>query len=251
MLARLRPSPAMIVALIALFVALGGSTYAAIKLPKGSVGSKQLRKNAVTSKKIKNGQVKGADIASGAVTGAKIKDGSLGGGDVAESALGKVPAAGNADTLGGLPAGAFAREGVFRQIPLRTLGRGTSDGETPIFSAGPFTVTVACFSADGKAQLRARVQSSVGRSSALGLVDVGQGTEGIDLGPDDPASKRIFLFRNSGGESSFWFSQGAVTVFAPDGRGAQISLYADYNFPVQPGGGTSGGCRFAGSAVVY
>jgi hypothetical protein len=47
-LRRLRPSPAMVVASIALTVALGGTSYAAIRLPKNSVGTKQLRKNAVT-----------------------------------------------------------------------------------------------------------------------------------------------------------------------------------------------------------
>ena len=37
-----RPSPAMIVALAALFVALGGTSYAAFSLPKNSVGSAQM-----------------------------------------------------------------------------------------------------------------------------------------------------------------------------------------------------------------
>ena len=39
---RLRPSPAMVVAFIALFVAIGGSSYAVTRLPAKSVGSKQL-----------------------------------------------------------------------------------------------------------------------------------------------------------------------------------------------------------------
>src|SRR3954464_15689197 len=53
-----RPSPAMVVALIALFVALGGGAYAAFKLPKGSVGSKQLKKHAVTPPKLAKSTVK-------------------------------------------------------------------------------------------------------------------------------------------------------------------------------------------------
>jgi hypothetical protein len=67
------------IALLALFVALSGTTYAAanVVLPKNSVGAKQLKKNAVTTPKIKNH----------AVTGAKIK----------LSSLGKVPSAANAD----------------------------------------------------------------------------------------------------------------------------------------------------------
>ena len=46
-----------IVGYIALFVALGGTSYAAMSLPAGSVGTKQLRNSAVTSKKIANGAI--------------------------------------------------------------------------------------------------------------------------------------------------------------------------------------------------
>jgi hypothetical protein len=53
LLARLRPSPAMVVGCIALGVALGGTSVAAIQaLPKNSVGTKQLKNGAVTKKKI-------------------------------------------------------------------------------------------------------------------------------------------------------------------------------------------------------
>jgi hypothetical protein len=57
-----RPSPAMVVALIALLVALGGTGYAAFKLPDHSVGAKQIKKNAVTSIKVKNHSLRGVDI---------------------------------------------------------------------------------------------------------------------------------------------------------------------------------------------
>jgi hypothetical protein len=50
---RLRtPSPAFVVSLIALFVALGGTTYAATRLPANSVGTLQLKNGAVTNKKV-------------------------------------------------------------------------------------------------------------------------------------------------------------------------------------------------------
>jgi hypothetical protein len=65
------------IALIALFIALGGTTFAAANaLPRNSVGTKQLKNNAVTSPKIKNNQVTGADVR--------------------ESSLGTVPSATNA-----------------------------------------------------------------------------------------------------------------------------------------------------------
>lgn len=62
------PSPAFVISLIALFVALGGTGYAAIHLPKNSVGAKQLKKNAVTSTKIKNKAVSAAKINTNGLT---------------------------------------------------------------------------------------------------------------------------------------------------------------------------------------
>jgi hypothetical protein len=56
-----------VVAYAALFVALGGTSYAALKLPDNSVGTAQLRNGSVTSSK----------LAAGAVTGSKVKRGSL------------------------------------------------------------------------------------------------------------------------------------------------------------------------------
>ena len=44
---------ANVMATVALFIALGGASYAAIKLPKNSVGTKQLKKEAVSLSKIK------------------------------------------------------------------------------------------------------------------------------------------------------------------------------------------------------
>src|SRR5215203_5340093 len=44
---------ANVMATIAVFIALGGASYAAIKLPKNSVGTKQLKKEAVSLSKIK------------------------------------------------------------------------------------------------------------------------------------------------------------------------------------------------------
>ena len=67
-----RPSPAMIVALISLFVALGGTSYAVTK-----VGTKQLKNRAVTSAKLRNGAVTTSKLRDGAVTNPKLGDGSV------------------------------------------------------------------------------------------------------------------------------------------------------------------------------
>ena len=49
-----RPSPALVISIVALFVALGGTGYAAVQLPRASVGAKHLKKNSVSSAKVKN-----------------------------------------------------------------------------------------------------------------------------------------------------------------------------------------------------
>ena len=57
-----RLSYANVTATLALFVALGGTSYAAITLPRNSVGSKQIRANAVGTAELKRGAVKSRDI---------------------------------------------------------------------------------------------------------------------------------------------------------------------------------------------
>jgi hypothetical protein len=73
-----RPSAAMLVALTALFVAMGGGAYAAISIPNNSVGSNQLKNSAVTNHKIENGSVGNFKLASGAVGARKIINGAVG-----------------------------------------------------------------------------------------------------------------------------------------------------------------------------
>lgn len=68
---------ANVVASLALFVALGGVSYAALTLPANSVGGKQIRKNAVTGPKVKNSSLSGADIKNSSITGSDVKDKSL------------------------------------------------------------------------------------------------------------------------------------------------------------------------------
>jgi hypothetical protein len=74
---------ANVTSLIALFVALGGSSYAALNLPKGSVGTKQLKRNAVTTQKIKNNAATRSKIAANAVTTGKIANDAVTAGKLA------------------------------------------------------------------------------------------------------------------------------------------------------------------------
>ena len=96
-LRKVRVSPATVIAFVALVIALGGAAYAALKLPKNSVKSKNivngqvkaadLAKNAITAKNLKAGSVTGTALAPNAVDGSKIADGSVGGADIAGDAI--------------------------------------------------------------------------------------------------------------------------------------------------------------------
>jgi hypothetical protein len=80
---RERLTYANVMTALALFLAIGGVSYAATQLPKNAVGSKQLKKNAVT----------GAKIKKQTITAAKVKNGTLTGTQINLAALGTVPTA--------------------------------------------------------------------------------------------------------------------------------------------------------------
>jgi hypothetical protein len=127
-----RPSPALVVACIALAVALGGTSYAAITLPKNSVGTKQLKKNAVTSPKVKNNAITGADVLEGS--------------------LGKVPSATTADSAaptgaaGGALTGSYPNPGLGSgQVRANNLGPlNIRTGSVSIPDTGSGFATATC-----------------------------------------------------------------------------------------------------------
>src|SRR3954452_13698656 len=98
---RLRPSPAMIVACISLFVAVGGVGYAAATIGSGqiknnSVRGKDIRNSTITGKDVKNSGLTGTDVKNSSLAGRDVKNNSLTGSDILESSLGAVPNATNA-----------------------------------------------------------------------------------------------------------------------------------------------------------
>ena len=131
-----RPSPAMIVACIALLVALGGTSVAAVTaLAPGSVGTAQLRANAVTAAKLKNRNVTGAKLARNAVTGAHVLNGSLTRDDFSASSLPAGPAG---------PAGTAGPAGLIGPITVRQAGVAVAGGTPQNGAYDTETVTVNC-----------------------------------------------------------------------------------------------------------
>src|SRR4051794_1408074 len=91
-----RPSPALTVAFIALFVALGGSATAL--RGKNVVKPDDLARNSVGKRAIIKNGVGASEAAAKSVGSSEVIDDSLTGADLLESSLGKVPSATSADT---------------------------------------------------------------------------------------------------------------------------------------------------------
>ena len=60
-------SYANVISSLALFIALGGVSYAAVKLPRNSVGALQIKANAVSGGKVKDGSLTDRDLAPGTI----------------------------------------------------------------------------------------------------------------------------------------------------------------------------------------
>src|SRR4051794_34360460 len=162
----------MAVALLALFVALGGSSYAALR-----IGTKQISNNSVRSVDIKNRTIRGKDIHRRTVRGGNVARRTLSGGnlvrnrvtgtEIRESSLGTVPKASNAsnsNTLQGLGPSAFVPAGKFLTTgSAKKLSKGKS---TTLFTSGPFAVSAACADGGGgTVGLSIAVKSSEANSS--------------------------------------------------------------------------------------
>jgi len=100
------PSPATVIASIALLVALSGTSVAAIsQIPRNSVGSAQLKANSVTNAKLASNAVRSAEVRNGSLLRADFRPGQI--------PVGPVGPQGPAG-----PPGISAREQVSIETPL-------------------------------------------------------------------------------------------------------------------------------------
>jgi hypothetical protein len=139
---------ANVTAVLALFVALGGSSYAAMR-----VGSEEIADNSIRGRDIHRNTIRGTDVRDGDLKSRDIRDNNVTGDDVKESSLASVPSAQDAQTLSGSPASAFVRSNQ-----LVTTGQvKLAHGETKAFASdGPFTWKARC-SDDGGGNTRLTV----------------------------------------------------------------------------------------------
>jgi hypothetical protein len=89
-----RPSPALIVACIALFVALGGTVYAAV----GQIDGKAIKLKSMPGNRLVPDSVPGNRLKAGTIPGNRLERDSITGSQVDAATLGQVPSAVHADT---------------------------------------------------------------------------------------------------------------------------------------------------------
>lgn len=194
-----RPSPALVISLLALFVALGGTGYAALK-------------------------INGKNIINRSVPGSKLKKNSLGGAEIREGKLAKVrrarradraAIAGNAERLGGRPAGSFASSRLYIHRYTET----NRDTKVTVFEDGPFKVILDCSPAFGGGQNRASAGIQIETSAVTRNSISNPGTDTLL-----PAGSTISTVRTpTGNIADAAFRQVGGYVDAGDGRTLDFS----------------------------
>ena len=185
MLRKLRPRSAYdVIALLGLFVALGGTTYAA-----ATIGAANIKDDAVRSRHVKDGEVKNPDLGANAVRSAKVADGSLLKQDFKAGQLPRGPAG----------PGAISFD---RQFPV--------DGKFHNYTVGDFLMRALCDNSLGEADL---VLKPIDGNHAFyawgtGAADGGlahvSGTESVVAGAGNAAELDVVAESTAPGEAIRW-----------------------------------------------
>jgi hypothetical protein len=208
-LKRRRPTPAMVIAFIALLAALSGTALAlpgrntvdSGDLRKGAVKKPDIGRNAVNGSKVGKNSLTGADVRG--LKGADVTDESLTGNDVSESTLGKVPSAAAADT-----AGAVNTVILFGPISLN------EGQQAALFAHGPLSAVARCQDDAAATELNVIVASTE-EGSAFGGDD--------SSGPLAPATPEANRTIEDPGASD---AAGAPALAHSDGYDDQFSMVA-------------------------
>jgi hypothetical protein len=124
------PSPALVISLVALFVSLGGVSYA---VATGSIDSREIKNNTVRTGDIRNNTITGRDIRTATITSGDVRNDTLLGRDILESSLGAVPTATRATTAANVT-------GFVHGAAAQTDGGADKD----LFSLNGFRVFLRC-----------------------------------------------------------------------------------------------------------
>lgn len=251
---RIRLTYANVVSTLALFLALGGVSYAAVKLPANSVGEKQIKKNAVTGKKIKKSTITGSKIKKSTITADKIKNGTLTGADINAGTLGKVPSAARADSAGS----SDQVIAVSKRVAASAAGVSQDDSrqsspEVPLASNGQVSVYGKCYVYSGT--VYAELLEKTAADGALSSLYSGYyyyGGSGY-LNTSTLESQRSIGYATASANYASYLSQyyGVGTLFGPDGNGLnfQFGVWAKQGNVATYGNGAFGPgnvCVFTG-----
>jgi hypothetical protein len=228
---RRRPSPALVISMIALFVSLSGVSYGVAngfidsrEIKNNEIRSLDIRNNQIRTKDLRNNEIRGIDIRNSTVQGRDVALNTLTGDDIAESRLGKVPSATAADTA--TSATTAGSVGTLKIIPPTSVAKGGAP--VALATHGPLTLSGRCTEATGtRAQLFVATtedNSAAGAEPPGGAppatdhpdLDSGQGPQQIAEFPDATTPGR-----------SVDITQ--VFASAPSGKAftGQVAMYAD------------------------
>jgi hypothetical protein len=233
---RRRPSPALVISMIALFVSLSGVSYG---VATGFIDSREIKNNEIRSIDVRNNQVRSIDLRNNEVRGIDIRNSTVQGRDIAlntvtgedlnESTLGKVPSATAADTAtSATTAGGVSTLHIIPRTAVPETAAGVA--LVPLATHGPLTLTGQC--AGGLETIAELFVKTTEDNSASG----GSATEPSAnlvprLNPDlDAADGEITIMALSdpvAGERSVTVAQ--IFASAPSGKAftGQVAMYAD------------------------
>jgi hypothetical protein len=243
---RRRPSPALIIAMIALFVSLSGVAYGVAtgsidsrEIKNNDVRSGDLRNNDIRTKDLRNNEVRGLDIRNSTVQGRDVALNTLTGDDVNESRLGKVPSATTADSATSATSATSAQNaatvgGMSVQKIFAKQSPGVTGG--PIFQTDYFALVGNC--PGGNADLILTGRSGVQANATVHSI-IQNGTASF-TSSNNLATANLNLLGAQGVEGSAY-----ITVSATDGRVATIVVGAQ-NAPAFQGENV---CAFNGTVT--
>jgi hypothetical protein len=195
---------ANVMATVAVFLALGGAAYAATKLPKNSVGTKQIKNNAVTEAKIRNGAIASSKLANGSVGGAQLKPNSITGANVQNGSLTGTQI--NASTLGTVPTATSATK-----AKIATSAENANNSEQ-LGGIGP----TGFIQGSGTIVRGFESTSSPGSSILMTIPNLGEVRVDCFEGKN-----RIAFFPFVSG--SLWFTSGGATGYVSGATGTQLA----------------------------
>lgn len=216
-----RPSPAVIIAFIALLGAWGGPAVA-----QSLIGSKHIKDASIRGRDIRANTITGRHVKN--LTGRDIRPNGLDGSDIDEETLDQVPSAMRADTAKGLE-----KASLNRVAYAEPAGSGTAT----LFEAGGLRVQASC-AADGTLVATADAPGATGAIARASVTRPG----GSSLQRDDDFGGADTLDLVDGGATGL---DGRLTYWSPNGDVITLQYLAQDGL----GASRTYACALAGTAV--